>query len=77
MISEAQGMPTVLESALATPVLWPVQRCVFDYLGLTTSPSFVAYGAPRVDGEVRREYLEAWRLRVGEAAAAASADIRS
>lgn len=49
-------------------VLWPMQRCVFDYLGLTRLPPFVAYGAPRVDTEARRDYLDTWRARVAEAA---------
>jgi NAD(P)H dehydrogenase (quinone) len=49
-------------------VLWPVQRCVFDYLGLRQLPLFVAYATPRVDAEQRRKYLDAWRDRVAEAA---------
>ncbi len=54
-------------------VLWPVQHCVFEYLGLTALPPFVAYGTPRVDADRRRKYLEGWRLRVAEAATAVAA----
>lgn len=49
-------------------VLWPVQRCVFDYLGFRTLAPFVAYAAPRVEAASRRNYLDAWRARVSEAA---------
>lgn len=49
-------------------VLWPLQHCVFDYLGVSRLPTFVAYATPRVDADSRRKYLEAWRLRVVEAA---------
>lgn len=41
-------------------VLWPVTRCMCEYLGMEVSPTFVAYGAPRVDQETRERYLREW-----------------
>lgn len=58
-------------------VLWPVERCVLQYLGLTTLDPFVAYAAPRVDAAARARYLDAWRDRLatiaGQPPAAADA----
>ncbi|MGB3386634.1 MAG: NAD(P)H-dependent oxidoreductase [Pseudaminobacter sp.] len=47
-------------------VLWPIQRLTLDYMGLEAEAPFVCYGAPRVGGEGRAEYLAAWRRRLGE-----------
>lgn len=49
-------------------VLWPVQRCVLEYLGLEALAPFVAYAAPRIDAEGRGKYLEAWQARLSEIA---------
>lgn len=49
-------------------VLWPVQRCMFQYLGFTTFDPFVAYGTPRIEAEARQKYLDDWRARVAEVA---------
>ena len=48
-------------------VLYPVRRCMLEYVGLEVLPPFVAYAVPRVDGAARREYLEAWSARVAAA----------
>ncbi|NVO13413.1 MAG: NAD(P)H-dependent oxidoreductase [Rhodoplanes sp.] len=55
-------------------VLWPVDRCVLQYLGLETLDPFVAYAAPRVDAAARAGYLAAWRDRLESIAGQASAD---
>ncbi|MET7399353.1 NAD(P)H-dependent oxidoreductase [Dactylosporangium sp. NPDC005572] len=47
-------------------VLWPTQHCMVEYLGLNTMEPFVAYAAPRVSMQQRREYLHQWRQRVLE-----------
>jgi len=41
-------------------VLWPVQHCMIEYLGLEAHPPFVAYAAPRVDAAARETYLQNW-----------------
>jgi NAD(P)H dehydrogenase (quinone) len=41
-------------------VLWPAQRLMIEYLGMDALEPFVAYGAPRVNPEVRKAYLEQW-----------------
>jgi len=45
-------------------VLWPAQRLMLDYLGMRALEPFVAYGAPRVDDEIRKAYLQQWRARL-------------
>lgn len=50
-------------------VLWPVQRCMVEYLGIDALPPFVAYAAPRVDPATREDYLRAWRARLLDIAA--------
>jgi len=47
-------------------VLWPVQRCMIEYLGIEALEPFVAYGAPRVDQAEREAYLRAWEDRLIE-----------
>ena len=49
-------------------VLYPVRRCMLEYLGLEVLDPFVAFAAPRVDDAARHEYLEAWSARVAAAA---------
>jgi NAD(P)H dehydrogenase (quinone) len=41
-------------------VLYPVRRCVLEYLGLDVMEPFVAYAAPRLDPAARAEYLSRW-----------------
>lgn len=48
-------------------VLYPVNRCILEYLGLEVLPPFVAYAAPRVEQKDRETYLAAWRARLVEA----------
>ena len=38
-------------------VLYPLRRCILEYLGLEVMEPFVAYAAPRVDAATRAEYL--------------------
>lgn len=45
-------------------VLWPTQRCILEYLGVDSGEPFVAYGAPSVDEQTRRAYLDEWAGRV-------------
>ena len=54
-------------------ILRPVQRGVFEYLGLEALPPFAAYAAPRVDDETRAAYLRAWLARLDALPAAATA----
>ncbi|MGM4888454.1 NAD(P)H-dependent oxidoreductase [Tardiphaga sp. 215_C5_N2_1] len=48
-------------------VLWPAQRLMIEYLGMTALEPFVAYAAPRVDAEGREVYLRQWSLRLQKA----------
>jgi NAD(P)H dehydrogenase (quinone) len=41
-------------------VLYPVRRCMLEYLGLEVADPFVAYAAPRVDQAARERYLVEW-----------------
>ena len=50
-------------------VLYPVHRCMIEYLGLEALDPFIAYGAPRVDDAARETYLRAWEKRLLEIAA--------
>jgi len=50
-------------------VLWPVQRCMIEYLGIEALEPFVAYGAPRIDHAAREAYLRAWEMRLLQIAA--------
>jgi NAD(P)H dehydrogenase (quinone) len=50
-------------------VLYPVHRCMIEYLGLEALDPFIAYGAPRVDDAARQDYLRAWEKRLHEIAA--------
>lgn len=50
-------------------VLYPVHRCMIEYLGLEALDPFIAYGAPRVDDAARENYLRAWERRLHEIAA--------
>jgi len=45
-------------------VLYPVNRCMIEYLGLESLDPFVAYAAPRVDDAGRKDYLRAWDARL-------------
>ncbi|MDF3883015.1 NAD(P)H-dependent oxidoreductase [Cupriavidus basilensis] len=45
-------------------LLYPHRRCMLEYVGLATAPTFVAYAAPRVSDDVRRQYLEDWARQV-------------
>ncbi|NWG24977.1 MAG: NAD(P)H-dependent oxidoreductase [Pseudorhodoplanes sp.] len=49
-------------------VLYPVRRCMLEYLGLEVIDPFVAYAAPRVDAAMRAEYLRDWEARLLAAA---------
>lgn len=49
-------------------VLYPVNRCMLEYLGLDVLDPFVAYAAPRVEQADREAYLAAWQARLVEAA---------
>ena len=42
------------------PILEPVNRGVFEYLGMAALPPFVAYAAPRVEDAERHRYLADW-----------------
>jgi NAD(P)H dehydrogenase (quinone) len=42
-------------------VLYPVRRCILEYLGVDVMEPFVAYAAPRVDPATRAEYLRRWK----------------
>ncbi|MEJ8572651.1 NAD(P)H-dependent oxidoreductase [Microbaculum marinum] len=46
------------------PILRPANRGVFEYLGMEVIDPFVAYAAPRVDDDERRQYLSAWEQRL-------------
>jgi NAD(P)H dehydrogenase (quinone) len=50
-------------------VLYPVHRCMIEYLGMEALDPFIAYGAPRVDDAARQDYLRAWETRLREIAA--------
>ena len=52
-------------------VMWPVRRCMMEYMGLETPDPFVAYATPRVDAGTRAGFLRDWHARVTAAAAAA------
>lgn len=45
-------------------ILRPVNRGVFEYLGMEALPPFTAYAAPRVDADARAAYLRAWAARL-------------
>jgi NAD(P)H dehydrogenase (quinone) len=49
-------------------VLYPVRRCILEYLGLEVVEPFVAYAAPRVDKAAREDYLRQWGARLREIA---------
>lgn len=53
-------------------VLWPLQRCVIEYLGFTRHDPFVAYGAPRLSDADRSVYLDDWERRLRTVAASAA-----
>lgn len=55
-------------------VLWPVQRCMIEYLGIEAEAPFVAYAAPRVDAQAREHYLTEWTQRVRAIAQATQQD---
>ena len=44
--------------------LRPINRGVFEYMGFELLPHFVAYAAPRVDDDQRRQYLADWAKRL-------------
>ena len=50
-------------------VLYPVHRCMIEYLGMEALDPFIAYGAPRVDDAARQDYLRAWETRLREVTA--------
>jgi NAD(P)H dehydrogenase (quinone) len=41
---------------------------MIEYLGMDALEPFVAYGAPRVDSEARKAYLQQWCGRLNEIA---------
>ncbi|MCE0762356.1 NAD(P)H-dependent oxidoreductase [Pseudonocardia kujensis] len=41
-------------------VLWPITRCMGEYLGMEVLPPFVAYAAPRIEEHERASYLREW-----------------
>lgn len=41
-------------------VLWPIQHCNLEYLGLETYDPFVAYAIPRIEPEERADCLVKW-----------------
>ena len=45
-------------------VLYPVRRCMLEYLGLEVPEPFVAYAAPRIEPAAREAYLVAWEARL-------------
>ena len=45
-------------------VLYPLRRCMLEYLGLEVMDPFMAYAAPRVDAATRAEYLREWEIRL-------------
>jgi len=45
-------------------VLYSVQRCILEYMGLEVMPPFVAYAVPRVDDIARRDDLWQWEARL-------------
>ena len=47
-------------------LLYPVNRCLFEYIGLEVLDPFVAYAAPRVDEEGRKEFLLSWETMLRE-----------
>jgi len=49
-------------------VLWPPQRLMVEYLGMTALEPFVAYGAPRIDEADRKAHLAQWRARITDVA---------
>jgi NAD(P)H dehydrogenase (quinone) len=49
-------------------VLWPAQRLMIEYLGMDALEPFVAYGAPRVDLNIRKAYLQQWSTRLTQIA---------
>jgi NAD(P)H dehydrogenase (quinone) len=49
-------------------VLYPTERLLLQYMGFEVIPPFVAYAAPRVSEAERKAYLDAWEVRVLEAA---------
>jgi NAD(P)H dehydrogenase (quinone) len=49
-------------------VMWPVTRCMIEYLGMEVLPTFVAYAAPRVDDNARVAFLDEWAERLVTAA---------
>jgi NAD(P)H dehydrogenase (quinone) len=44
--------------------LWPLQHLTLEYMGMTVSEPFVAYGAPRVSASDRENYLTTWQARI-------------
>jgi NAD(P)H dehydrogenase (quinone) len=47
-------------------LLYPINRCLFEYMGLEVLDPFVAYAAPRVGQETREEYLLSWEKMLRE-----------
>jgi NAD(P)H dehydrogenase (quinone) len=47
-------------------VLYPINRCILEYLGLEVTDPFVAYAAGRSDQESRELYLQSWKARILE-----------
>jgi NAD(P)H dehydrogenase (quinone) len=45
-------------------VLYSVDRCILEYLGLEVMEPFVAYATPRVDDTKRQDYLRQWEGRL-------------
>lgn len=47
-------------------VLYPVHRCMIEYLGMEALDPFIAYAAPRIDDAGRAAHLRAWEARLRE-----------
>ncbi|HYQ82555.1 MAG TPA: NAD(P)H-dependent oxidoreductase, partial [Rubrobacter sp.] len=45
-------------------ILWPLQHGTFYFVGMDVLPPFVAWNAPRVGEEGRKQYLEEYRQRL-------------
>lgn len=41
-------------------ILYPINRCMLEYMGLDVYDPFIAYASPRVSLEERKNYLEQW-----------------
>lgn len=47
-------------------VLYPINRCMLEYMGLEVMDPYVCYATPRVDSTTREEYLRNWEEQLLE-----------